>query len=374
MVDYARRTPTTRNDGPDRARDGALVGMESMRVYPRQIDLAGYEATTGIAKNGSPYTTLRHDELATITAFGHAGEALKEAWDRGDVVRVDSYERSGTIKVVAIACPVTGLPIGQDGRIAPTAEAPVFEAAPEPKPEGLWDRMVDAVQDMLGIEDDEPKPEPVMISPGRTGYPFVDHLIDDVRTALAENPNLIDANGGRFDLVIEKHLPRMAAQHAETVRGATPEETKLADAMLSEGLKVTRTSFQDALSDHRSMKLDALAIEMNFLRSRQGMESTFAPQLSIEPQPRTLRLQAMEQPRPVEERRPLAIRDARSSFAKGPSSRIVDGFGGKSRFEKALAEADRPQPTRARGPKDGKGDEAALALMRASHRRGGYAA
>jgi hypothetical protein len=366
-----------------------------MRVYPREIDTTGYQPTLGVAKNGSRYATLRHESLATMTAFGAAAEALVEASERGGLVRVDSYERSGTIKIVTIACPVTGLPIGENGRMEPVPVAPQYEALPEPEPEGFWDRLVDGLRDLVGLEDDRPEPLPVEIAPGRTGYPVVDRMIDDIRHALVENPNLIDANGGRFDLMAEKHLPRLATRHAETVRNATPEDTRLADAMFSEGMGVTRDSFDVALREHRSMKMDALAIEMNFLRSKQGLQATFDPVLRIDAQPRGLLLQAVEQdrralPAPTSSDRWHSLQRDREDHA--PASEPVASTRGIVKKPLVLKKEAIPRPRRAtldlpspadvrkavskrvqdtgaRGPKSMDDGEAVQALQRAANRR-----
>lgn len=255
--------------------------MAALKVLPREIELDGYLSTPGMSKNGVPFLTLRHEDRPTVTAFGEAAQALSEAMDRGGSVRAETYESFGSVKIVTMPCPITGLPIGEKGRLEPIAVAPVYEPVPEPKPLGFWDRVVDTVQEALGMEDDRPVPQPILLEHGRTGYPVVDELTDRIRDALVENPNLIDSSGGRFDDIADKHLPRLAAKHADTVRGADARETRLADAMFADALGVIGESFDQAAREHRSMKLDALAVEMNFIRGRQGLQTVMELQPSI---------------------------------------------------------------------------------------------
>lgn len=400
--------------------------MAALKVHPREIRLDGYLSTPGMSKNGVPFLTLRHEDRPTVTAFGAVAQALSEAMERGGSVLADTYESFGTLKVVTIPCPITGLPIGENGRLEPIAVAPVYEPVPEPKPLGFWDRVVDTVQEALGMEDDRPVPQPVLLEHGRTGYPVVDELTDRIRDALVENPNLIDSNGGRFDAIADTHLPRLAAKHADTVRGADARETRLADAMFADAIGVIGGSFDEAAREHRSMKLDALAVEMNFIRGRQGLQSVMElqPSIALEgpkaydagaaldvPAPRalvhvsepgSLLLQAQEaqserdsgrkaaasavrptraapsseEIRRAVERRKGLLKPLLKSEPVGFSDRTADGIREESRrVRESLPPVEKPARTGSRGPKKVDRDEVSEALQRASYRRtGGYAA
>jgi len=174
------------------------------------------------------------------------------------------------------------------------------------------------------------------------------------------------------------------------------------------------------------MKLDALAVEMNFIRGRQGLQSVMElqPSIALEgpkaydagaaldvPAPRalvhvsepgSLLLQAQEaqserdsgrkaaasavrptraapsseEIRRTVERRKGLLKPLLKSEPVGFSDRTADGIREESRrVKESLPPVEKPARTGSRGPKKVDRDEVSEALQRASYRRtGGYAA
>lgn len=256
------------------------------RLDTREMDLSGYAVTRGRARNGSLYATLRRAGSPTLTGYGETADALVDAVRNGVPVRVEAYGRGKALKVASVSCPVTGLPVGERGRMEPKAVVPVIvEAKPEER-KGFWARTIESFKEMMGLETERPEPTPPVVETGRTGYPVIDSLVDRIAKEVAIHPNLADANGSRFDLVIKRDIPRLASRHAETVRGASTDERRRADAILQQAIMVIDGTLQEAVRRDRQVRMDALTTELNYLSARAGLQSEHDRMLSsIAPSP-----------------------------------------------------------------------------------------
>jgi len=267
---------------PDRRRSiegrGECQVVQSLNA--KDMDLAGYAVTRGRARNGSLYATLRKAGSPTLTGYGETADALVDAVRSGGTVKVEAYGHGKALKVASVSCPVTGLPVGERGRMEPTAIVPVV-IEPEPaRSKGFWARTVDALKELVGMDAQRPEPTAPVVENGRTGYPVIDALADRIARQVKDAPHLTDANGSRFDLLLERDIPRLASRHADTVRGASPEERRRADMMLEQAITVINGTLEEALLRERQARMDALTTELNYIRSRAGMRSGHDAMLS----------------------------------------------------------------------------------------------
>lgn len=257
--------------------------------------------TSGKAKTGSTYVTFRSPGRQTVTAFGAAAVAMRGMHERGEdaTVRIAGGGRRAVI-AASVECSVTGLRITEAGREVPsfeeertTSNVPAVIEAAEPK--GFWARARETMRDWLGIRDQTPVPEQIVerVTPGSTGYPRIDLVVDDIRKQLRERPDLSDHNGARFDALADKHLPRIVRTHAASVAGARPEETSRLDAMLVESVAIVTTSLawavERAQNEESRLRVDSMTTELGFMRARHGVNES--PQLTALPEP-TLSLPA----------------------------------------------------------------------------------
>jgi hypothetical protein len=250
----------------------------------RDMDLSGYAVTRGRARNGSVYATLRKAGSPTLTGYGETADALVDAVVNGTRVSVEAYGRGKALKVASVSCPVTGLPVGERGRVAPIAVPAVLPEPVVAQPKGFWARSVEAIRELMGMETEHREPAPVEIAVGRTGYPVVDSLVDRIVEQLEDTPLLTDDNGARFDLLVERHIPRIAMQHAEATRGADVVERRQADAVLNEAVRMMDRHLTEAVARDRRVRMDALSTSLNFLKARSGADVAEAGLLtSIDP-------------------------------------------------------------------------------------------
>ncbi len=246
----------------------------------KEMDLTGYAVTRGRARNGSLYATLRRAGSPTLTGYGETADALVDAVRSGAPVRVEAYGHGKALKVASVSCPVTGLPVGERGRMEPRTVVPVVVEPKPEEPKGFWARTIESLKEMMGFETERPGPTAPVLETGRTGYPVIDSLVDRIAKQIEENPDLADANGSRFDALIKRDIPRLATRHADTVRGASPHERWRADAILQQAIAVMDATFQEAVRRDRQVRMDALTTELNYISARAGMRSGHDAMLS----------------------------------------------------------------------------------------------
>jgi hypothetical protein len=269
--------------------------MARIRETRQEIDLSAYTMMRGTARNGSFYATFRAQGKPTLTSFGEVAETLVQKAIDGDRAKVSlAGNLRTTARIDLVECPVTGLPIREDGRAAAKpidtgSQLPAVLPALD-EPTGFWGRLREGARDFLGISDPEPVPAPVepeTAQARRSGYPVVDDLIDRIVREVDRRPDLADDNGARFDLLAERHLFAMAENHAEAVRGASRSDVKRADGLFSEYLQIADSSLTDAVAREdaaeRNGKIDRLSVDLAFIRTRQGIEES--EKLKILPSP-----------------------------------------------------------------------------------------
>lgn len=250
----------------------------------QELDLSQYSMMRGTAKNGSFYATFRQAGKPTLTSFGATAEHLVRASVADEKVMVAlAGNLRTTARIDSVRCPVTGLDIRENGRVAavPVVAQEILpalaDATESVEPTGFWGRLRESARQFLGIEDEPKAPAPtVEFIKARSGYPVVDELVDRIGVELEKRPELADENGSRFDALAERYLFEMAANHAEAVKGASREHVERADRMFAEYVGIADQSLAESVKreEDREMggKMDRLSIDLKFIRARQGVD------------------------------------------------------------------------------------------------------
>lgn len=134
---------------------------------------------------------------------------------------------------------------------------------------------VDAMHELVSSLDAARSLDPRIHARGIAGTAAstrIGGLIEMGERAIALDPEMVDANGGRIDVLIRKHLPRTLARYADIASmpgGATQRDR---DA-LEQGITMIARSIQEGIASMRSEKADALRTEIRFLASRRGEDA-----------------------------------------------------------------------------------------------------
>jgi hypothetical protein len=97
-------------------------------------------------------------------------------------------------------------------------------------------------------------------------------LATTAEKALAIDPELTDANGGRLDNLIRNHLPHLLAIHQDMISAPGADKAE-ARKMLDEGLEIVAKSVEEAIQRLQGRKADDLRTQIAFLRTRRGDET-----------------------------------------------------------------------------------------------------
>lgn len=106
----------------------------------------------------------------------------------------------------------------------------------------------------------------------RTGDMHADEIAFIAQQALADDPDLVDAHGGRIDRLVEIDIPRLVAERDAALRRATEAGARSAQADYAHGIAAIERSIAEALDAWQAGRADALATRVRFLSQRRGEE------------------------------------------------------------------------------------------------------
>lgn len=88
--------------------------------------------------------------------------------------------------------------------------------------------------------------------------------------ALRSHPDIVDANGGRIDDLVRRHVPLLLELRAQAVETARPEALDSVDANFEIAFDAVARSIDEAVSGIHDEAMDALSTQMRFLAARRG--------------------------------------------------------------------------------------------------------